>query len=269
MPLGGLKPPGGPTDFPTSMRFRQPFLRALRRWGPSVLFALAISTPFTSAQAAIYKYVDRHGISHYSDSYASVPAAYRDQVRDVAGDVEGLPRFNVIEGLNGGPSDTPDSDDSSGGFGTGFPGADMLAGVLRGLGFGVVLLFLLAIPILLAIGGLILQLACRIGGADPPGLGRAIAILFAQSIAGGAVGAIANGFALALGLDQATAAPAAMAVGGVTFLLSFLANAAILSAMASCDFLRALWVCVVHTLLIVLLVLGPIAAIAGLVWLKS
>jgi hypothetical protein len=241
----------------------------MRGWGSALLVVLAIGTSFASAQAAIYKYTDRHGVTHYSDSYESVPAAYRDQVRDVAGDIDDMTGFNVIEGLNGDHSQARDSGDSSARFGASLGGAEMLRGVLSGLGFGVVLLLLVAIPIVLVIGGLILQLACRIGGADPPGLGRAVAILFVQSLAGGAVSAVANGFASALQIDQAALATAAFAVGGVSFVLSWLVNAAILTAMAGCDFLRAIWVCVVHTVLTFLLVLGPIAAFVALVWLKS
>ena len=72
------------------MRYRHQTLSFVRGPGSVLLLAFAIGLAFTSAQAAIYKYTDRHGVTHYSDSYESVPAAYRDQVRDVAGDIDDM-----------------------------------------------------------------------------------------------------------------------------------------------------------------------------------
>jgi len=239
--------------------------RFARKLGCASLVALAIGLPLAASHAAIYKYTDRAGVTHYSDSYGSVPSAYRDQVRDVADDMQAMTGFNVIEGLNGGPSAARKADDPQRSSGPQLGGGEMLRGLLGSLGFGVVLMLLIAVPIALVVGGLILQLAFRIAGADPPGLGRAVAILFVQGLAGGAVGGLTAGFARAMGIDQAVLASASLAVAGTSCLLSWLANAAVLTGMADCSFLRALWVCVVHTVLVVLLVLGPIVAIAALV----
>ncbi len=140
-----------------------------------------------------------------------------------------------------------------------FEGAEMLSGVLESLGFGVILLCLLAIPALYVVSALIFKLSCRIGGEEPPGLGRACAILFLQSIVGSAVGAAVNGVGMGLGIEQSVVA--AIAVGGASSILSWMANAGILTSMMSYGFLRSMWIGFLHTLLVIVMIGGPIGAI--------
>ena len=259
---------------PLSSRF--PFVMPTPRCALSVLgklarlalLALTIGLLAPSAKAAIYKYTDDYGVTHYSDSYGSVPEAYRDQVRDVAPEMENMTGFNVVEGLNGGGAAGQSSDPAMP-MASGFPSGEMLGAILGGLGIGVILILLVAIPIVLAVGGLILQLACRLAGADSPGLGRAVAILVVQGLAGAAVGAVSSGFVMALGVDEDPTLGASLGIGGASFILSWLVNAAVLTGMMDCDFPRALWVCVVHTLLIFVLVLVPVLLVGGLAFLQG
>ena len=179
----------------------------------------------------------------------------------------------VVEGLNGDSpaGQQPESTDLDGGdmnFGD-FEGAEMISGVLESLGFGVILLALLAIPVLYIGSALIFKLACRIGGEDAPGLGRACGILFVQGLAGSAVGAAVGGVGMGLGIDAEASVTGSIAVTGASTLLSWMANAGILSSMMSYGFLRSMWIGFLHTLLVIVMIGGPIGAIAMVAFLGS
>ena len=243
-----------------------------RLLGVLAAIALAAGLAAASAQAAIYKYVDRHGVTHYSDSLSSVPDEYRDQVHDVSGAVSDMPGVQVV--LPGQPGKAQEP-----GPGTAIPGVDVhasdldpsgaIGGLLAQVGFGVVLLLLLAIPVLFVISALIFRLACRLAGEEPPGLGRACLVVFVQGLAGSAVGAAVSGLGMLLGLEAAGGAAASIALGVGSSLLSWLASAGVLMAMMGYGFLRCLWIGILNTLLVIVLIAVPLVGVAFVVGLAS
>jgi len=224
------------------------------------LVALVVLLSAAEAGASIYKYVDRSGVTHYTDSLSQVPGEYRNQVEDITGEVDGM-GFNVVEGIDGAAPK-----DGKAGEGEGvdlelpegsLPGGEAASQLLDNFGFGIVLLILLAIPALYVVSALILKLACRLGGEEPPGLGRACLVLFVQGVAGTAVGAAFGGIGMLIGIEEAGVAVSA-GLSVVSALCSWLANAAVLSSMLSCAFVRALWIGVIHTVLVLVIVAVPI-----------
>ena len=214
-----------------------------------------------TAQARIYNYVDRHGVSHYSDSFSSIPDEYRDQVREVGDELARMDRFQVTGG--GGSSERLD------------PGAaflelaaldlehgDRAAEMLRQLGFVPLLLFLLGILVILLLSAGILKLACRLAGEAPPGMGRACCVLLAQMLAGFVVGAAVGSGAVWLGIGESVSILASVAVGSTSTVLSWAANAGILTAATGYGFLTCLWVGVLNFLLMLVIVGVPVAVVA-------
>lgn len=231
------------------------------------LVALAAGFAASTADAAIYKYVDRSGVSHYSDSLSSVPEEYRDRVRDITAEMGDKPNVQIVPG-QGAEAPAADPDEGSpleavdlGAANLGESGG-MIRNLLESAGFGVLLLVLLAIPVLFVVSALIFKLACRLAGEDPPGLGRACVVLFVQSLAGSAVGAAVSGVSMVLGLEQSAGLGLSLAMGGLSSLLSWLASAGVLTAMLGYAFLRSMWICVLNTLLVIVMVGAPIAAVA-------
>ena len=96
--------------------------------------------------------------------------------------------------------------------------------------------------------------------ARDPWADDSAAILFLQSIVGSAVGAAVNGVGMGLGIEQS--AGAAIAVGGASSILSWMANAGILTSMMSYGFLRSMWIGFLHTLLVIVMIGVPIGVIA-------
>jgi len=260
---------------PVSARMAAPrLLGSVRRllvfWGLAAGL-LAVTTAGPAAGGKIYRYVDDAGVTHFSDSPHAVPDRYRWQLRDVAAEVGNQTGFQVVPGLDGNQPDEEVEVDASGAALFGFDAAsgDGAQALLGSLGGWVILILLLALPLLMAIGGMILKLACRLAGADPsPSLGRACVILFAQSIAGSVAGGLVNVVtAGATGDEPGMAAAFAIAVG--SGLLSWVVGAAVLNGMTGYGMGRSLWVGVVHTGLVLVLIFGPIAAVAGVLWLVA
>jgi hypothetical protein len=247
--------------------------RQLAYWLPLACVLLVGLGPGV-AEARIYRYVDRDGASHFTDSLQQVPLEYRSQVRDISPEMEQMDGFRVVGGANGtaagdksAPAASPgDAGDLAGDLAA---GEEVVSGLLESFGFGVILLGLLAIPVLYVVSALVFKLACRLAGEDPPGLGRACGILLAQGLAGGAASGIVSGIAMVMGLDESASIGVSLAVTASASLVSWLVNAAILSSMMSYDFLKSMWIGVLHTLLSILLVGGPIAALAGLAFLLA
>lgn len=226
------------------------------------------------AQATIYKYVDREGVTHYSDSVSSIPDAYRDQVRDITDEMQKMDGFRVVGGVEGGAASSDDESDVWGTdeldsnadlSGLDFAGADVASGLIESMGFGIVLLFLVAVPVLWVVTALVFKLSCRMAGEDPPGLGRACGILLAQGFCGTAVGGVVGGIGAALGIDDATSIAGAVAVGGASTLLSWLANGGILASMMGYGFVKSLWIDILHTLLVMVMIGVPVGLIAAVV----
>jgi hypothetical protein len=222
----------------------------------------------TAAHATVYKYVDRSGVSHYTDSVSMIPAEYRNQVKDITEDLRNADGFRVIPGPEAGSAGDAGAEEEEFGDSADFDlsafdlgGEDAAADILETLGFGVILLGLLAIPVLWVISGLILKLSCRLAGEDPPGLGRACGILFAQGLCGSAVGAGVAGVGLVMGIDESASIASSIAVSGASTLLSWMANAGLLASMMSYGFVKSMWIGFLHTLLILVMIGGPIGAL--------
>ncbi|UCE87760.1 MAG: DUF4124 domain-containing protein, partial [Deltaproteobacteria bacterium] len=62
----------------------------------SLVAALCLAS---SPSAEIYRYVDDAGLPHFTDSIHEIPPEYRDQVRDLAEELEATDRFQSIEGF--------------------------------------------------------------------------------------------------------------------------------------------------------------------------
>jgi hypothetical protein len=247
------------------------------RWLPGIcLLALMLLAP--TADARVYKYVDRDGDAHYTDSLQQVPLEFRSQVRDISPELEDATGFHVVEGLNGDgaspgqdaagmPADLDDLD--VGDLGDLGDGGEMLSGMLESFGFGIILLLLLAIPVLYVISALIFRLACSLAGEDPPGLGRACVILLAQGFAGGAAGGLVGGIAGVMGVDETASIGASIAVAGASTMISWMVNAAILASMQSYDFLKSMWIGFLHTLLSLVIVGVPVAVLVFIAFLAG
>ena len=65
-----------------------------------------------------------------------------------------------------------------------------------------------------------------------------------------------------LGVGASVSIAGSVAVGGASTILSWMANAGILVSMMGYGFVKCLWVGVLHTLLVVVMVGGPIGVIA-------
>ena len=205
-------------------------------------------------------------MSHFTDSVSSIPNEYRNQVRDITDEMAQMDGFRVIGGTEGGgPNTSGASEQTEPVFdlsGFDFEGVEGASNLVQSLGFGILLLFLLAIPVLWVMSALVFKLACRMAGEDPPGIGRACGILLAQGLCGSAVGAAVGGLGALMGVDGSGSLAGSVAVGGASMILPWMANAGILVSMMGYGFGKCLWVGVLHTLLVVVMVGGPIGVIA-------
>lgn len=238
-----------------------------------VFLALAcLSLGTGAAHAEIYKYVDRNGVTHYSDSVSSVPRKYRDQVRDITDELDDMTGFRVVRGANGGsragsnePGAKPSivlADLSS--FGSDFDAQEAAQKLLESLGFGIILIVVLAVPILYCISAVILRLACRLAGAEAPTFGRACGVLFVQTIAGMALGAASAGIGVSLGVGESASIGSSIALSAASSAASWMVNAGLLSSLTGIAFMRSLWVGILHTILTLVLVGAPVAALVAI-----
>ena len=232
-----------------------------------LLIGMSVLALEREAEAQIYRYVDANGVTHYSDSFASVPFEYRDQVTDITGEMDQIGAVNVVEGLNDPPAGAGDEFDPDVEFDEEAIGAEIAEGLIDSMGFGIVLIVLLAIPLFYLANAGILKLACRLAGADPPSFGRACGIIFVQGMAGSAVGAATVGMGLAFGIDETASIAESIVLNLSSFVLSIFVYAGILTAMMGYDFLKSLWAEVIQMVLAVVLVVGPILAIVAVLWL--
>jgi hypothetical protein len=73
---------------------------------------------------------------------------------------------------------------------------------------------------------------------------------------------------MAMGVEESASIGAALAVSGASTLLSWMAGAGILVSMMGYGFLKSMWIGFLHTLLVVVLIGGPIAALIAIgIWL--
>lgn len=188
-----------------------------------VLLVAVVLLAAGTGEAVVYRWTDDSGTPHFSDRPEDVPPRFRDQLRNPADVLSDAPPINVVPGLNG-PEPIPEgaTSEAVGGSPRELKPADLLEGgfsadVLKRLGPMEIGLTigggLLVLLIVCAFGGAILLLACRICREESPGFPRALAISFAQLLAGLASFALlvlllgvglesqAGGFALNLSLS--------------------------------------------------------------------
>jgi hypothetical protein len=192
------------------MRTPSAFLRPLgpcRARGSAFVATLVLLAVVAGpASANVFRWVDASGTPHFSDRPEDVPPEYRDQLEDggAAASPQATSRFVVVPGLNNVPEDGAPvqpideaafeaealaalSDFEQGG---GRLTPDIGSLLKQGAPFvaGAIGVALVALGIVLAIAALILKLACRICGEEPPGLGKGMGIVLLQSLAVGALG---------------------------------------------------------------------------------
>ena len=237
-----------------------------------VLALAGIALAAGAAHAEIYKYVDRNGVTHYSDSVSMVPAEYRNQVRDITDDLHGMTGFRVIGGIDDGSRAALNEADAESSLA--FPDLasfgdldpqEIAKTLLDSMGFGIILMVLLAIPILYCISAAILVLACRLAGGDPPTFGRACGVLFAQTIAGMALAAASAGIGVSLGMNESASVGASVGFSAASTLVSWMVNAGLLSSLTGIAYARSLWVGILHSILTLVLVGAPVAALVAIV----
>jgi Domain of unknown function (DUF4124) len=199
-----------------------------------VLVALLVWTA-PPAEAEIYTWVDEAGVSHFSDRLEDVPAGRRRPLDLARGEsAERVP--SAPEGLRAADRRVEDVEPAN------LPvelqnlvpsappaGRAALPAALGAFSAGVIALVALGSVLLgVALGAVLLKLACRLCGEESPGFGRACGIVLVQGLAGLAVGVAT---VLVLGLGD-TAEPGGMlraqAASGA---LSFAASAAVLRGM--------------------------------------
>ncbi len=227
-------------------------------------FVLALAAP---ASAAIYKWVDENGTTHYTDRIEGVPPEFRPDAMS-QDDLASIP-FNQLDGLNVLPGEADGTD-----AGTVPMSADpaelqaQLDAFLEGAGASLLAGFALA---LLVMAGLVfalmawmLLIACRVVGEDSPGFKKAYGIVIVQTLAGMLA---APGMILVAGTPDPTDVGAALRFQAATVALSVMINALVLRGMLTDSATRALVVAVV-TILVSLgigLVLGLGVALLALV----
>jgi hypothetical protein len=211
-------------------------MRTRLAWlAPLVLFA-AVATA-----GEMYRYTDKHGRTHFTDSYYEVPEQYRDQIEDIGADYAEGGRLSVLPGFGEQPGAKAAADKKKGkkdakaggaaGFKEGFEkGFTSVTGVAPGAVSPGLLIFaaLLAFFVMLAIGGGILKTACNIANERPLALSHAMLVVVIQGLASGLAS-----FALNLTLSiVGQPSPTLALVGAVAgFTTSTVVNAAVLKGL--------------------------------------
>lgn len=202
-----------------------------------------------AGQAKVYRWVDSDGVPHFTDRAEEVPPIYRDQIHDVSDELDTERRFTMLGGSE--PTGEPSAEAEVAPTLDPEAWADLeqlleqgdVAGVMSGLGAGMigfaVLSVLLVIAIGTAFGALVLILACRICNEDSPRFRKAAGVVVLQVLAGIAASIV---LALALGISDAGAGG-----GAAQFGLSTVVNAGVLRGLLIESFGKALLVSLVVT----------------------
>jgi hypothetical protein len=223
------------------------------------LVSLVLGCAAAASADEIYRYKDEQGMTHFTDSYYEIPERYRDQVREISGEIEGSGGVSVVPGFGAPPGKEGEAKagakDGKKKDGDGrvaqalasarqrLPGA---AGASTGL---IVFMVLLGVLVGLAIGGGLLTAACNIVGERPLALGQAMLIVFLQAVCS----ALASG-ALNLTVMIAGEGPALALIAGVGgFAASAGVDVAILKGMHCETWFGAIKVTLAATLLGLLL----------------
>jgi hypothetical protein len=225
-----------------------------------VCFVSAVLLLASSAAAEMYRYVDAHGQTHFTDEYYEVPERYRDQVEAPGSEYQSPGNYSVVPGFGEKPGLRAEKDkkDAKGrkaqqaGLAgrlqegvaehfnqmTGKPLSSMSGGM-------VAFMILLVVLIALAIGGGILITGCNVGGERAMPLGHAMLIVLVQSLGSGLASFALN---LTLSIVGQPSPALAMAGAGLQFVTGLGIQAAVLKGM-HCD----TWVGAFKVTLIVLL----------------
>ena len=217
--------------------------------GAALVVALLVVCGAQTASAAIYRWVDDRGITHFSDRPEDVPPAFRDQIRDLTPELEASSPVNVLPGLHGAaegeaaetPSAPPKVDP--------FQARRMLDQMAGPMKLVAVVAGLVAMGLGCALLALALLVGCRMVGQESPGFRKAYGIVLVQSIAGLLVGP---------GVIVVAGGPDVSSLGGLLRLqmiqlgVFLVVNAAVLRAMLCDGFGRALGLAVVMNLVLLL-----------------
>jgi hypothetical protein len=241
--------------------------------GLLVATAVALAAP-SLVSAAVYRWVDESGITHYSDRIEDVPPALRSAYMEGDSHVPTGGNFQRVPGLNG-PQMGPDGkplpaaqqrpldekallDLARAAGEDGGPSPDALLAALGGsiaLALGIVGVLLL---VGIAIAALFLVLACRLCREEKPPFGRAFGTATLQILA-----AIPVGLVLFLILGPP---PHGLALQAGQAGVGFLVNTGVVRGLLVPTFGKAALVTLVATVLtvVVSIALVGIAFVAGL-----
>ena len=225
-----------------------------------IALGLLLGTSLAQGAAAqIFHWVDDTGTSHYTDRLEEVPPRYRNDVADI----EEALREETVNQASGrvdpvAPAAHQEPEEPA--LPEGFDPAALeelqammeqdggIARMLGAMGAGLIVLgllgFLVGIGVVTAFSSLMLILACRLVGAEPPGFVKGMGIAGAQLVANVAVGVV---LALVIGLERSQGA----AFQGASFAWSFVIYAGLLHALHGTGFGTSLLVSVVATVLAV------------------
>jgi hypothetical protein len=238
-----------------------------------LLVVAALALP-SLASAAVYRWVDEAGITHYSDRIEDVPPALRGAYMEGDSHVPAGGNFQLVPGLNG-PQTGPDGkplpaaqqrpldekalmDLAAAAREDGGPSPDAILAALGGsialaLGIGVALLL-----VGIAVAALFLVLACRLCREEKPRFARAFGTATLQILA-----AIPVGLVLFLILGPP---PHGVALQAGQAGVGFLVNAGVVRGLLVPSFGKAALVTLVATVLTIAvsIALVGIAFVAGL-----
>lgn len=235
-------------------------MHSLRAWS-WLLLVVASAAIASGAAAEMYRYVDDEGRSHFTDSFYEVPARYREQLREISGDLEADDRLNVIEGLHPRTAQEDEEPEPASGF-AGVNGVQDLENLDFGqmglaMLMGAALVFAVVMVMSLFLSALLLRWACRLADVEEPGLLKAMGVCLLQAIGSGFAGGALD-FTLALGGGPSLAAIGMRLVLGLV--VSVLVYASVLRALVTDGFGDAVKVTLIYWL--VAFLIGFAAAMA-------
>ena len=226
-------------------------LPSLRRRRAAALGALALGVVLALAApggAAIYKWVDEKGTTHYTDRIEGVPPEFRPDAMS-QDDLATIP-FNQLDGLNVLPGEADGTD--AGTLPMSTDPAEMQAQLdafIEEAGASLMAGFALAVLVMaglvFALMAWMLLIACRVVGEDGPGFKKAYGIVIVQTLAGMLA---APGMILVAGTPDPTDMGAAIRFQAATVALSVIINALVLRGMLTDSASRALVLAVVTIL---------------------
>lgn len=217
-----------------------------------MLSALGVALAFLllagPASAAIYKWIDEKGTSHYTDRIEEVPREFLPDAMS-QGELDKIP-FNQLDGLNVLPGEADGTD--AGTVPLSADPAEMQAQLDAfidsagpGLMAGFALAAIVFAGLVFAVMAWMLLIACRVVGEEGPGFKKAYGIVIVQTLAGLLA---APGLILVAGQPDPTDMGAALRFQMASVALSVIINALVLRGMLTDSATRALVLAVVTIL---------------------